>query len=172
MHSVKKALVIILALCLLLCTVGCKGNTDDPVSSTDSSSVSDSGTAGNESAPVGKILSTDVWEPVPFVSKELRDMGFEGGEGCQASATIVFDPVDGKVAYFGTDVGGVFKSTDGGKTWTPSNYDLDACGANHICFDPNNIDRVLLVGCNSGYHSANGLYLTEDGERWDYVFKA
>lgn len=170
MLHIRKILSLLCCVGILFAVCGCSGQKGGETPDTSSA---DSDASQNDAVEtVGKILSTDVWEPVPFISKQLRDMGFKGGEGCQASATIVYDNADGKTAYFGTDVGGVYKSVDGGETWFPCNFDLDACGANHISVDPNNINRVLLVGCNSGYHTANGLYLTEDGERWDYVFKA
>ena len=174
-HIVKKVFLTLLTLSLSLATVGCAGSADDTASvdSSVDSVVSDTAAtqSGGEDDAV-RTLPTDVWEAVPFVSKELRDLGFEGGEGCQACPTITYDHVDGKVAYFGTDVGGIYKSTDGGHSWTQWNWNLDAVGANHISIDPNNTDRVLLVGCNSGYHANNGIYLTENGEKWEYVFKA
>ncbi len=165
----KKLLLIVLSICMMLNVVGCVGNN----SNTESVASNESTATANETdKTVGKILSTDVWEAVPFVSKELRDLGFEGGEGCQASPCITFDHNDGKIAYFGTDVGGIYKSTDGGHSWTQWNWNLHAAGANYIAIDPNNVDRVLLVGCDSGYNKNNGIYLTENGEKWEYVYKA
>lgn len=171
MLQIRKILAAVCCFSIIFAVAGCSGKSDDG-ETTDTSSAESTVSQNEAVQAAGKLLSTDVWEPVPFISQKLRDLGFEGGEGCQASATIVYDNADGQTAYFGTDVGGVFKSVDGGKTWAPCNFDLDACGANHISVDPNNVNRVLLVGCNSGYHTANGLYLTEDGEKWDYVFKA
>lgn len=116
---------------------------------------------------------SDIWKPVPMVDAETLDMGLEGGEGTQWQLFIEFDPIDGKYAFMGTDVGGLYKSSDSGKTWTPATIGLTSCGSTGTTFDPNNISRVITVGANSCPHEKNGLYLSTDcGETWRSVLPA
>lgn len=98
-----------------------------------------------------------------------------GGEGCQYPQTIAIDSVNGSFLLYGTDVGGIFRSTDGGKTFAPAMmgyYSIGACG---FAIDPHNIDRCLAVGDNSGqdgnkYYVYNGIYLSTDrGATWKHV---
>ncbi len=164
-----KILSLILCLGVLFSFVGCGGDSASQSGKAPSSSAADNPVAAEK----GTLLDTDVWQAVPFISKQLRDLGFAGGEGCQAMPSIVYDPIDGTTMFFGTDVAAIYKSTDSGKTWTPCTFGFEACGANSILIDPNNKNRVIAVGGNSGYHVANGIYLSENcGELWQYVFKA
>lgn len=117
-----------------------------------------------------QYFDTDVWQAVPMISRQLIDAGYEGGEGCQACTYITCDPVEGKVWFVGTDVGGMYKSTDSGNHWLPCTVGFEACGGTGFAFDPNNINRVLCSGCNSYGQYQNGLHLSTDcGETWRAV---
>lgn len=115
---------------------------------------------------------TNGWEAVPMISKELRDAGFGGGEGCQAVLYVYYAPTeDGQLAFMGTDVGGIYKSVDGGDSWYPCSVGFQASGATGFACDPMNTDRVFCVGTNAGGHYPNGLWLSEDaGETWNGVY--
>ena len=168
--SVLRILSLCLALSVMLISSAC-GNGDEAKG--DSTSSASGTVSGEEVATTATYFDTDVWEAVPFITKELRDLGFAGGEGCQAMPSVVYDPIDGTTAYFGTDVAAIYKSTDSGKTWSPCTFGFEASGANCVLVDPNNKDRVLAIGGNSGHHIANGIYLSENGgELWSYTFKA
>lgn len=103
------------------------------------------------------------WKPVPLVSKEQKDAGKNGGEGGQWLLYLTYAYTDGNIAYAGTDVGGMYKSKDAGKSWTPCTVGIESSGVTGIEVDPTNKDRVLAVGCNSGAFATNGLYLSTDG---------
>lgn len=110
------------------------------------------------------ILSSQApaWQPVPLVTAEMRAAGHRGGEGGQWPRSVVYSPRDPSFALFGTDVGGVFRSLDGGVNWEPANVGFTARGSTDFAFDPHNDRRILAVGMNSGPGTMNGLYLSED----------
>ncbi len=110
-------------------------------------------------------VHAQTWRAMPMQTAEHRATGIPGGEGCQRIQYFTIDPVDGKLALMATDVGGIFRSTDSGKTWLPSNTGLVAKGAAGVVFNPRNANRVLLAGDNTGnkMYSFNGVWLSTDG---------
>ncbi len=113
--------------------------------------------------------ANNVWETIPCVSQELRDKGILGGEGGQWMQSIECDNVDGQLLFAGVDIGGMMRSTDGGKTWHRSYRGFMAKGTVDIDIDPNNKNRVIAVG-SCAKDAYGGLYLSEDmGYSWKHV---
>ncbi len=114
-----------------------------------------------------KAISTTfvprVWSAVPMTSASMAASGIIGGEGCQVLQYITFDENDGNIAYVGTDVGGMYKSTDGGITWTQNSVGLASVGAACLKTDPKNGNRILVSGVSSGQNKNNGVYLSTNG---------
>jgi len=118
-----------------------------------------------------KIFESDVWQHVPMVSQELLDMGFEGGESCQATPYLIFDPIDSQLGFFGTDCAGLYRTLDGGNHWHMCTLGMVSCGAVGFAIDANNINRVIFVGANTWRHYGNGIHLSTDkGDTWRYVY--
>ena len=110
------------------------------------------------------------WQAVPLVSKAIKDQGQIGGEGCQVVQAIEIDHTDGSFLLMGTDVGGIYRSTNGGKIWVPCNIGYSPRGNAGFAIDPNNNQRALAVGANSTKNQSHGLYLTTDqGASWKQV---
>jgi len=108
----------------------------------------------------GTYFASDLWQAVPMISQELIDRGYlEGGEACQAIASVVVSS-DDRLAMFGTDISGIYRSLDGGTHWQSCTIGLDAGGATGIAIDPTNPDHVIIVGCNTGATRSNGLFVT------------
>ena len=103
------------------------------------------------------------WSAVPMTSPAQNGAGIYGGEGCQWPVFITFSETDGNIAYMGTDVGGMYKSTDGGITWAQASIGIGSSGVGCIKTDPKNANRVLIQGVNSIENGHNGLYLSTDG---------
>ncbi|MDO8690482.1 MAG: hypothetical protein Q7R39_10825, partial [Dehalococcoidia bacterium] len=70
--------------------------------------------------------------------------------------SVVLDPVTPSILYAGTSTAGVFKSTDGGRTWTSRNQRLEASAAFSLAIDPLNTATVY-AGTN------RGVFRSDDG---------
>ena len=106
--------------------------------------------------------NAQTWEPVPLITKASRAKGNEGGEGAQWARSIAVDST-GDFLLYGTDVGGLFRSRDGGAKWEPCNVGYTPRGTSCVVIDPHNSRRCLSVGANSIAGNWNGLYLSSDG---------
>lgn len=118
--------------------------------------------------------ATTGWQQMPLTDARQREQGIApGGEGCQRIKSLACDRRDGRLQLIGTDVGGMYRSTDGGRRWEPCNTGIPARGVEAFAIDPQDPARVLAVGtngvCFGDYH---GLYLSTDaGATWMQVLK-
>lgn len=127
------------------------------------------------SASAGEVGS-EHWQALAMERPDLLAEGITpGGEGCQYPQTIAIDSTDGRFLLYGTDVGGIFRSTDGGRTFSPCDMGYSAIGSCGFAIDPKNPHRCLSVGDNSGqdgnvYYIYDGVYLsTDQGASWKQV---
>ncbi|MDA3963737.1 MAG: hypothetical protein PF961_23355 [Planctomycetota bacterium] len=112
------------------------------------------------------------WQPVPLRTAEAAAAGIAGGEGCQWVRALVISG-DASLAIWGTDVGGLFRSKDGGRHWEPCNVAYAPRGTAGLAIDPGNAQRVLSVGANSSPSDFHGLWLSTDGaSSWRQVLPA
>lgn len=117
-------------------------------------------------------LNAQEWQSIPLVTQESLSQGHTGGEGAQWPQAIEVDRTDGSFLLFGTDVGGIYRSTNGGKLWEPSNIGYHPRGNCGFAIDPNNNQRALAIGGNGISNSSHGIYLTEDqAASWKHVLK-
>ncbi len=122
---------------------------------------------------MSRLFETDKWISVPMVSAEAVAEGFSGGEGCRQVLCPVLDPIEGRYGLFGTDIGGLYRTVDGGATWQIATLGIDSAGATGAAFDPNNTSRCVIVGANSAAQTVNGIFLSTDhGETWKPVQRA
>ena len=91
-------------------------------------------------------------EPIPFFP-----CGYGGGG---RSTAIAVDPDDPRLVLIGSDVAGVFRSTDGGKTFSVAGGCLDGFATADIFFLPFSSHEILLL-------TDAGLYVSsDDGKIW------
>ncbi len=87
--------------------------------------------------------------------------------------TLVIHPTQPDIMYAGGVSGGVWKTTDGGQTWTPLADRIANIAVNSMAIHPTNPD-VLYVGTGEGYFReiergtwlplrGAGIFMTEDG---------
>jgi hypothetical protein len=92
--------------------------------------------------------------------------GFAGGR-IQALAA------DGDTVYAGAASGGVWRSRDGGKTWTPVTDDLPSLSSGDLAIDPASGDVWYATGEAAGYsklYRGVGVFRSPDGgDSWEPV---
>ncbi len=82
-----------------------------------------------------------------------------GGGGWLSAMTIVKDSAD--TMYVGCDVGGIYKSTDHGRTWAIKNKGLSTYYVQDIAYNPKD-PKILYAATRGGvFKSVNG------GESWE-----
>ncbi|MEW6358681.1 MAG: hypothetical protein AB1696_20265 [Planctomycetota bacterium] len=86
-----------------------------------------------------------------------RNVGPGGGGWIQS---LAMDPVDFNIIHVGCDVGGYYKSTDGGKTFTIMNKGLMDYFMEDILVDPAD-NRTIYLATPSGVHKS-----TDGGKSW------
>jgi hypothetical protein len=111
-----------------------------------------------------------LWQALPLVTESSLAAGNSGGEGCQVIQNFAIDST-GRFLIMATNVGGLYRSLDGGDHWEPANVGYSPRGGAALAIDPNNPQRVIAVGGNSGHSPVNGLWLsTDQAASWKPVF--
>jgi photosystem II stability/assembly factor-like uncharacterized protein len=122
--------------------------------------------AGTE--PAHLWVSTDLgrtWRDHPSLRDvpSVRDWSFPGPPHLGHVKTIAFDPRDADTMYVGVEVGGAFKTTDGGKTWRELNgpdFDTDV---HRLMMHPSKPNDVYMATGKGLFHTVNG------GDRWNPI---
>ncbi len=65
--------------------------------------------------------------------------------------------------YLGSRSGGLWRTNDGGVTWSHNSDFLPASGVNAIAANPTNFDSVLINVQNAGNYYSFGIYKSDDG---------
>ncbi len=89
---------------------------------------------------------------------------------------LAMDPRNGNVVYLGTALGGVWKTTDAGNTWTPLTDDQPSLAVGAIALAPSNPD-IVYVGTGEptpgldNYYGVGLLKSTDGGRTWQHLGK-
>ena len=85
---------------------------------------------------------------------------------------IVEDPNNSNIIYIGAPAGGIWKTIDGGITWTPLGDEFSTIGVSGISIDPNNTNTIYLcTGDSDGgdTYSIGLLKSTDGGLTWNSI---
>ncbi len=96
------------------------------------------------------------------------------GEGGQVINDIAVSKADPDFIMMGTDVGGLFRSTDGGANWIPTGMGLSGLNTLTLQIDQSNANRVFMVS-GSPFNVAgqqDGIWMSTDkGITWSQVLR-
>ncbi len=117
----------------------------------------------------GRSLSGN-WQPLGPILDGVTTR--QNIEGVGRVSCIAFHPTDPQIMLVGTPAGGLWKSTNGGETWSTSTDDLPTLGISSIAFDPLN-PSVVYAGTgdrDAGDAPGMGVLKSEDGgDTWNFV---
>ena len=108
----------------------------------------------------------------PARSGSLTNLGFHTLSGRVTS--LATTPNRPGLVWVGTAGGGVWRSTDQGKTWSPRFDKQGAIAIGSVAIDPSNPNRVYVgtgeANTNGDAYYGNGMYVTNDnGKSWRNV---
>lgn len=88
--------------------------------------------------------------------------------------TLAVHPTNADIILLGYANGGIYRTEDGGSTWTPVFDDQPSLSIGHISFDPHDPDRVWAatgdVNISGYYFLGSGIYRSDDqGIHWSYM---
>lgn len=114
--------------------------------------------AGTE--PAELYVSTDYgrhWRHLPALRDvpSVSEWTFPGGDHIAHVKTIAFHPTDPNTIYVGVEVGGAFKSTDGGETFEELNQGGFYVDVHRLMTVPARPDEVYMSTGRGIYHSAD-----------------
>jgi photosystem II stability/assembly factor-like uncharacterized protein len=117
------------------------------------------------------------WEQIPLKTQVQYDNGFSGGDGFQYVHSISYASSDPSRAYLTVDTSAVWRSDDGGISWSPRFNGFNAYGGRSLAVDPHNPNVVIVAGF-LGFDKERadkypklhqGIYMTLDGgESWKF----
>jgi photosystem II stability/assembly factor-like uncharacterized protein len=111
------------------------------------------------------------WQSVGPHRISQEAMGEYGIDASGRATALLIHPQNPDLVYVGTAQGGVWKTTDGGTTWTPLTDQAPTLVVGAMAFDPSDPD-VIYVGTgepsSSGdtYYGAGVLKTTDGGATW------
>ncbi|MEZ4687105.1 MAG: hypothetical protein R3B47_13870 [Bacteroidia bacterium] len=107
------------------------------------------------------------WEPIGPTAYINGPSGYNPGVG---RVNVIFvDPNNANTVYAGTPAGGLWRSTNGGTSWTALTDNLTRIGVSGIAIDPANSNHIyILTGDSDGGNTPSiGVYeSTNGGSTW------
>ncbi len=126
---------------------------------------------------LGKATTSDLWTNIGPKAIDMSSsfIPYWGNVSGRVRGLDVH-PTDPNTVYIGAAAGGIWKTTDGGTTWTDKSDGLSRLTFGAIAIDPNNTNTVY-VGTgetiwfsNNTTYEGNGLYKTTNGgDTWAHI---
>jgi len=115
-----------------------------------------------------KLMSSSTWTAVgPMGNMSGLANGLPRKAG--RDNFITFHPTIATTFWVGTPAGGLWKTTDGGTTWSTNTDQLSVIGCSDLAIDPSNPNIMYLAtgdGDASDTHSIGILKSTDGGQTW------
>lgn len=115
--------------------------------------------------------------PLPLTTPTQQEKNIPGGEGFQQVLSIAYAPSRPDLVYLGSDTSQVWKSIDGGRSWSPQNGGYHSTGSRSLFVHPGNENIVFSAGTLGAKFEkvkhrqpVQGIYLSTDGGiRWQLM---
>ncbi len=131
------------------------------------------GTAGCRLPVVEETAEEARWHNMMVRDAWERDQQLQGGDGTQVPRVLEYTP-DGNTVYMGVDTAGVYRSDDGGRSWTSKMAGIEAYFIKGLAIDPATPECVYAIAdAHPKFDSkGKGLYRSVNkGEQWEMVQK-
>jgi len=99
-------------------------------------------------------------------------LGNPGYPGLGRVNTIAFDPTDNNIIWVGSPSGGLWKSIDGGESWTTSTDNWPSLGVSDIAIDPTNNQIMYIATGDADAQQSQSLGVlksTDGGTTWGFT---
>ena len=126
-------------------------------------------------APIGAVFTQQSYKAWNFLGPmPITGEPWSQGNVSGRVTSIAIDPTDPNTVYITGAQGGVWKTTDGGNTWTPLTDDLSSLASGYITIDPtNNLTLYYGTGelhfCGDCYFGDGLFKSTDGGESWTKI---
>jgi photosystem II stability/assembly factor-like uncharacterized protein len=113
----------------------------------------------NQLFPASRNMASTTWTNI---SQATADGGYNG---MGRTTCIAFDPNNANTYYVGAPIGGLWKTTNAGQSWTPLTDALPYVSVGSCVIDPTNTNTLYIsVGDHSGWWTYSmGVYKSTDG---------
>src|SRR5262245_36790765 len=107
--------------------------------------------------PAAPVASWTPLGPAPIPNGQTNGQAFPQIPVSGRVTAIAVDPATAQTVYVGTAQGGVYRSLDGGATWTPLMDSAQSLAIGALALDPQNSD-TLFVGTGEGNLSGDSFF--------------
>ena len=126
---------------------------------------------------LSKVSTSDVWTNIGPKAIDMSSsfIPYWGNVSGRVRGLDVH-PTDPNIVYIGAAAGGIWKTTDGGTTWTDKSGNFSRLTFGSIAIDPNNTNTIYAGtgesrwGYNNITYEGNGFYKsTNGGDTWTQI---
>lgn len=124
--------------------------------------------------PLHSMSTLPAWQNIGPAPMKNSKMGQQAVDVSGRVTALAVDPQNSSVVYLGAAQGGVWKTTDGGNSWTPLTDNQPSLAVGAITIDPND-HNTIYVGTGEptpgldNYYGAGILKSTNGGQTWTHL---
>ncbi|NHM07961.1 hypothetical protein G4D82_12070 [Flavobacterium sp. CYK-4] len=115
----------------------------------------------NKTEKQQRLFETGGWKPLG--PNNITNVTGHYSTGLGRVEFVEVDRNNDQQIYLGSRSGGLWRTSDGGATWSHNTDFLPASGVNAIAADPTNFNKVLINVRNAGNGTSFGVYKSTDG---------